>query len=73
VKARVLHHFGDRDQMDPVDDAQAMQREMERGGVDATLEIYPGADHWFAEPSRPEYDVDAATLAWQRTVDFLNR
>jgi carboxymethylenebutenolidase len=73
VKARVLHHFGDRDQMDPAEDAQAMQQEMESGGVDATLEIYPGADHWFAEPSRPEYDSEAAALAWQRTVDFLNR
>jgi carboxymethylenebutenolidase len=72
VRARVLHHFGDRDQMDPVEDAQAMQEEMESGGIDATLELYPGADHWFAEPSRPEYDPDAAALAWRRTVAFLH-
>ena len=71
VKARVLHHFGDIDQMDPLEDAEAMQQEMEKGGVDATLEVYPGADHWFAEPGRPEYDAEAAALAWQRTLDFL--
>jgi carboxymethylenebutenolidase len=71
LTARVLHHFGDRDQMDPVEDAEAMQQEMEKGGVEASLEVYPGADHWFAEPGRPEYDAGAAALAWQRTLDFL--
>ncbi|CAN5323753.1 hypothetical protein BH18ACT9_BH18ACT9_02460 [soil metagenome] len=41
--------------------------------VDATLEIDATADHWFAEPSRPEYDADATALAWRRTVDFLKQ
>ncbi len=71
IEARVLHHFGDRDQMDPLEDAEAMQSELEKAGVHARLEVYAGADHWFAEPSRTEHDAEAATLAWSRTLDFL--
>ena len=71
LKARVLHHFGDRDRLDPLDDAEAMQRDLSGAGVDATLEVYAGADHWFAEPGRPEHDPAAAELAWRRTVGFL--
>ena len=73
VMARVLHHFGDRDQMDPVEDAEAMQAALEQAGVDATLEVYAGADHWFAEASRPEHDQAADELAWSRTLAHLKR
>jgi carboxymethylenebutenolidase len=71
VQARVLHHFGDQDQMDPVSDAEAMQADLEKAGVDARLEVYAGADHWFAEASRPEHDPAAAELAWSRTLAHL--
>ena len=71
LEARVLHHFGDRDRLDPLADAEAMQRDLVEAGVDATLEVYAGADHRFAEPGRPEHDPEAAELAWRRTVELL--
>ena len=71
LKARVLHHFGDRDRLDPLADAEAMQHDLVEAGVDARLEVYAGADHWFAEPGRPEHDPEAAELAWRRTVEVL--
>ena len=73
MKARVLDHFGDRDHQDPVEDAEAMHHVMTEAGIDATLGVYPGADHWFAEAHRPQYDAEAAGLAWRRTVEFLKR
>lgn len=32
---------------------------------------YAGTTHWFAEADRPEYNRGAATLAFERTVEFL--
>lgn len=33
--------------------------------------IYPGVNHGFNNDSTPRYDKAAATLAWQRTIDFF--
>lgn len=55
---------------------------MDEGDVDAARELaaandgvelflYPGDQHYFADSTLPSYDADAATLALQRTLDFL--
>jgi carboxymethylenebutenolidase len=36
-----------------------------------TAFIYPGVNHGFNNDTTPRYDKAAATLAWQRTVDFF--
>ena len=35
--------------------------------------MYPGTNHGFHNDTTPRYDDVAARLAWQRTVDFLNK
>jgi dienelactone hydrolase len=30
-------------------------------------------EHWFIESDRPEYDTEAAELAYTRTVEFLRQ
>ncbi len=35
--------------------------------------IYPGVNHGFHNDTTPRYDEAAATLAWQRTVDWFRR
>ncbi|HLK29378.1 MAG TPA: dienelactone hydrolase family protein [Puia sp.] len=38
-----------------------------------TSYIYPNVNHGFNNDTTPRYDKDAATLAWQRTIEFFNK
>lgn len=71
VKSKILGHFGDRDEWEPLEGARAMESAMKAAGLDVTLHIYPGVSHWFVETDRPEYVPVAANLAWERTFAFL--
>jgi carboxymethylenebutenolidase len=71
IKAKVLGHYAEADEWEPLDGVQWMEQEMKKAGVDVTLHFYPKAGHWFVESDRPEYDSKAAQLAWDRTFKFL--
>jgi carboxymethylenebutenolidase len=72
MKSKVLGHYAETDEWFPFDRAQEMEHNMKAAGVDVTLHFYPGVAHWFMESDRPEYDAAAASLAWERTFEFLN-
>lgn len=38
-----------------------------------TAYVYATVNHGFNNDTTPRYDKDAATLAWQRTIDFFNK
>jgi carboxymethylenebutenolidase len=71
IKADVLGHFSDVDEWEPMDGVRAMETDMRTAGIDPLFYTYPGTSHWFFEQDRPEYDPDAAELAWTRTLEFL--
>jgi carboxymethylenebutenolidase len=71
IRARVLGHFAEVDEWEPLDGVRAMEAGMKSAGLDVSFHIYPGCSHWFVEEDRPEYDPAAAQLAWERTLDFL--
>ncbi|HUI88390.1 MAG TPA: dienelactone hydrolase family protein [Anaerolineales bacterium] len=73
AKAKVLGHFSDNDEWEPIDGVRTMEHDMKNAGLDVTIHIYPGVHHWFMEEDRPEYDSKAAQLAWKRTFDFLKK
>ena len=73
VKAKVLGHFAEVDEWEPIEYVRAMEAGMKSAGVDVTLHIYPKAGHWFVEEDRPEYDSASALLAWSRTYEFLRK
>jgi carboxymethylenebutenolidase len=75
VDAPVLGHFGTADEFVPVDDAEALQKEMSDAGVDADFEFYDGAGHAFANDHDRlgTYDEGKSNEAWQKTIDFLKR
>ncbi len=46
---------------------------LEANGVTYTAHIYESTNHGFHNDTTPRYDPAAATLAWQRTIDFFNQ
>ena len=73
MKSQVLIHYAETDEWFPLERAKEMEQSMKDAGVDVDLHIYPGTAHWFMEEDRPEYDPAAASLAWDRTLEFLKR
>ena len=73
MKSKVLGHYAETDEWVPFEQAQEMEQNMKAAGVDVTIHLYPGVAHWFMESDRPEYDSAAASLAWERTLEFLKQ
>ncbi len=45
---------------------------LKAAGVKYVRYLYPGTQHGFNNDTTPRYDAAAATLAWKRTIDFLD-
>jgi carboxymethylenebutenolidase len=75
INAPVLGHFGTNDDFVPVDDAKALEKELNDAGADAKFELYEGAGHaFFNDTDRlGTYDEGNANEAWGKTVDFFKR
>ncbi|MEO8355373.1 MAG: dienelactone hydrolase family protein [Chloroflexota bacterium] len=73
IKSGILGHFSDVDEWEPMEGIRAMEAEMRSAGLDPDFQIYPGRSHWFFEQDRPEFDPQAAELAWKRTLEFLHK
>lgn len=73
AKSKILGHFSDNDEWEPIEGVRAMEKDMKDAGLDVTLHIYPRVHHWFMEVDRPEYDKASAELAWARTFEFLHK
>ena len=71
AKAAYLGHFAADDPFEPAESVVELEQALQAAGRQANFYTYPGTKHWFFEPNRPEYDADAARLAWERTVAFL--
>jgi carboxymethylenebutenolidase len=65
-----LGHFAEHDEFDDSSQVAALQAAL---GDRGEAHIYPGTKHWFMESDRPEYDAEAAELAYARTVRFLRK
>jgi len=73
AQAAYLGHFAEDDPYEPSESVAQLERELQEAGKRATFYTYPGTTHWFFEPNRPDaYNAEAAALAWERTLAFLN-
>jgi carboxymethylenebutenolidase len=70
--ASYLGHFAEDDPYEPLENVRELEDSLKDAGRPATIYRYPGTGHWFFEPDRADaYDPAAATLAWDRTLEFL--
>lgn len=67
----ILGFFGAEDDGIPPSSAREFESVLDSLGKQASIHIYEGADHAFANPSGNSYNEQAATDAWQKTVDFF--
>jgi carboxymethylenebutenolidase len=71
ARAAYLGHFAEHDPYVDAEEVAHLAEVLRAAGRPATFHTYPGTQHWFCEPDRPEYDPAAADLAWERTLAFL--
>lgn len=68
----ILGHFAEHDEFVSDDQRAEMEAHLRLLEKDVEFHQYPGTGHWFVEEDRvAAYVPDAAELAWQRTVAFL--
>jgi carboxymethylenebutenolidase len=74
IRAAVLGHYAEGDAFYPVEEAHKLEQTLKDAGVDVTFYYYPDMGHAFHDNENKlgNYDKDAASLAWTRTLDFLN-
>jgi carboxymethylenebutenolidase len=72
IKAPMLIHYAEND--DRIDAGiPAFEEALKANKVKYQLFKYPGTQHGFNNDTTPRYDKAAATLAWQRTMDFFKK
>lgn len=70
--ASFMGHFAENDQWGAhPEKVKALDDRIRSSGREARFYTYRDTEHWFAETNRPEYQPEAAGLAWERTIEFL--
>jgi carboxymethylenebutenolidase len=63
-----IMHYGDSDIIVPMADVERIRA----ANPDVTVHVYPGGQHAFFNPAQPSYHADAASLAFARSIAFLD-
>ncbi len=67
------YHVGDKDTACPPPHVELLRQELAKYSKPVEFFIYPGADHAFHSDTEPRYHPQAAALAWERAVAFLDK
>ena len=73
MNAPILGLFAANDAGIKVESVEAFRNALERLRKEHEIHIYPDVGHAFANPTGNNYNADAATDAWAKTLDFLER
>jgi len=69
----VQAHVADGDRFAPPGQLAAFQASAAHAGAEAALHTYPGAGHFYTDPSLPDYNPVAAARTWQHIDAFLSK
>jgi carboxymethylenebutenolidase len=72
TKSAFLGHFAETDEFVAASGRKKLEKTLKAAGREVAFHVYPDTHHWFFEGDRPEYNHQAAELAWQRTIEFLH-
>ncbi|MGH9410213.1 MAG: dienelactone hydrolase family protein [Vicinamibacterales bacterium] len=71
IKAPLLIHYAEHD--DRINAGwPSFETALKANHIAYQAFIYPGTQHGFNNDTTPRYDVDAANLAWSRTMNFFD-
>ena len=73
TKSAFLGHFAETDEYVAESGRKKLEKVLKAAGGEAVFHVYPNTRHWFFEEDRPEYDPQAAHMAWSRTIEFLRK
>lgn len=71
-RSSFLGHFAVNDEWEPDEYVRLTEAALRKAGRSVTFYHYEGVEHWFCEDDKPQYNAEAATLVWERTLAFLN-
>lgn len=72
MKSNIIGHFGEDDAAIALDDVKQFQITLREHSDKHQIYIYENAGHSFANQGEA-YDDEAATLAWERSLEFLEK
>jgi carboxymethylenebutenolidase len=72
VRCPMVFHFPENDALCPPETRERISTAL-RTRPQIEQYVYPGCDHAFAAPSRPQYDKPAAMMAYSRTLALLRK
>jgi carboxymethylenebutenolidase len=74
LEAALLLIYGENDKGVPPEAGREIERKLEKLGKNATVLVYPDADHAFFNDARPEvHNPSAAADAWKRTLELFRQ
>jgi carboxymethylenebutenolidase len=72
--AAYLGHYAETDEFEPQSEVDHLEAALRQAGRPVSFYQYPGTGHWFFESDRVDaFNLEAAYLAWERTLAFLRR
>ena len=68
----ILGLFAENDRGIPVENVREFEEALEALDKNHEIIVYPDVGHAFANPSGNNYDAEAAQMAWEKTLSFLD-